>query len=452
MKAGQKVRGRRKALAQAALATALVAIGATAYAQDQGRTVDWSLNLGVEHSDNVGRSADDALIESETIGIAGLQLAIDSDMPRLDTSVSADLQYRDYLDDTFESEVVGGFFGLLSYAFVPDRFIWTIEDNYGQVANQRQLPDTPDNRQDFNYFSTGPDLIIPFGGRTQMILAGRWSDVYYEEGAQVQPGTFGGMVSESTELDGSLALLHQLSDTDSVSLNGSVSETSFDDELVDDYEINEAFVRYAMDARRTQFSIDAGYTVLKQSGESSDGILARLDLTRRVAARSSVGFQIGTEFSTTANTFRRDQTIVGVDAGPGAAVASSDAFQTDYAYVTWTTDWPRSAINIELSARQETHEILTDLDREQLAALFTWSRRMTANIGLNLRGGYTDEKFTVSGLRFDEWVAGFGLNWQLGRNFGLELTANHFEGSGDGAGRDYDENRAYIGVTYGRGT
>jgi hypothetical protein len=449
MKAGQNARGRRKALAQAALATVQVAIVATAYAQDQGRTIGWGLNLGVEHSDNVARSADNE--QDETVGIAGLQLAIDADNPRLDAAVSADLQYRDYLDNTFESEVVGGFFGNVTYAFVPERFLWTVEDNYGQVANQRQLADTPGNRQDFNYFSTGPDVIIPFGGRTQAIIAGRWSDAYYEDGTQVQPGTFGGTVSESEELTGSLALLHQLSDTDSVSLNGSHSETTFDDELVDDYEIQEAFVRYAMDARRTQLSIDAGYTVLKQAGESSDGILARLDLTRRVAARSTVGLQVGTEFSTTADTFRRDQTIVGAEVGPGAAVASSDAFQTDYGYVTWTTDWPRSTLSIELSAREEDHEELTFLDREQLAALFTWSRRMTANIGLDLRGGYTDEKFIETGQRFDEWVAGFGLNWQLGRNFGLELTANHFEGSGDGAGRDYDENRAYIGVTYGRG-
>jgi hypothetical protein len=236
-----------------------------------------------------------------------------------------------------------------------------------------------------------------------------------------------------------------------VSLNGSMSEITFDDELVEDYEIQEAFIRYAMEARRTQLSIDAGYTALKQSGETSDGIIARLDVTRRVAARSRVGFEIGTEFSTTADTFRRDQTIIGVDVGPGAAVAASDPFQTDYAYVTWETDWPRSTLSIELSAREEDHEILTDLDREQLTGLFTWSRRMTANVGLDLRGGYTDEKFVVSGQRFDEWVVGFGLNWQLGRNFGLELTANHFEGSGDVDGRTYEENRAYLGVTFGQG-
>ncbi len=139
-----------------------VALISAAVAMSQAHAATlMTLDLGVEHTDNAGRSEVDP--QSESIGTAGLGLDIDTQRPRLSAEVGANLDYRRYLDDTFDPEVVGGVDANLGFALIPERIVWILEDNYGQISNNRLVADSPDNRQDFNYLSTGPDITLPLG-------------------------------------------------------------------------------------------------------------------------------------------------------------------------------------------------------------------------------------------------------------------------------------------------
>jgi hypothetical protein len=400
--------------------------------------LDWSLDLGVQHSDNITRTETDE--ESETLGIAGVTLNIDSERPRLDTDIAANLQYREYLDDTFESEVVGGLDGEVVYSFVPQRFLWTVQDNYGQIANQRQLVETPDNRQNVNYFSTGPDLIFRLGSRMDLQLTARYEDAYFEN----QP-------TDSTTLLGSLALIRPLSDTTSMSLNGSTSSTEFEeDELFADYDIDEAFVRVEAEGARTTLSADVGYTVVDQAGEETDGLLLRLDVSRRVATRSRLGLQAGVESTGGAESFRRDQQLTGVEPGNEDLIAAGDTYRSEYLYLLFNTDWERGAFAAVLSGRQEAHETATILDRDVYGARVDFSRQLTRRIDADLRAGYSDEEFVNQDFQFDEWFIGAGFTWQLTEQVYLRLRLDHVTGSSDDGSRDYEENRGYIGIAWSR--
>jgi hypothetical protein len=417
----------------------LLAVSAGAQAQEQ--QASWAFDLGARYSDNIGRV--DVNEESETVGIAGLSFAFDIDRRRLDARAAADLRYLHYLDSesTFDDEINGGLEGVLSLAFVPERLVWVAEENYGQVARNRQVADNPDNRQDINYFSTGPDLTLPFGARTTFQVSGRWADAYYEAGDQ-----------DSESLTGSAALIRQISEAVALSLNGTYSEIDFDqDETFVDYTIEQAFLRLTLTGARTTLTLDGGGSRLEQEDDSakSESALARLDLTRQVGSRSSLRLTVGTQPSNSAQTFRRDQELGGVEVGgPDSAVVSGDSFQSDYGYLSFTTDWERSSFTAFLSARQEDHEVFSELDREQYRATVNYSRDLTRNLSVDLRGTYLDEKFTETGFAFDQWGAGIGMRWQLGRQFSLRATVDRFVGSSDDGSRDYTENRAYIGISY----
>jgi hypothetical protein len=417
----------------------LLAIGPGAWAQDQ--QASWGLDLGGRYTDNVGRVEVDE--ESETVGIAGLNFAFDVDRPRLDGSAAADLRYQKYFDDTFDDDVNGGLDGQLSFGLVPERFTWVVQDNYGQVARNRLVADNPANRQDINYFSTGPDITLPFGSRTSLQLSGRWSDAYFEDADQ-----------DSETLTGSAALVRQLSSAATVSLNGSYSELDFDDDDVFvDYEVTQAFLRLQLIGARTTLSLDGGGSRLEQGsgGSESESVLARLNLTRQVGARSTLQLTAGTAPSNTAQTFRLDQEVGGVDVGPDAAVVVGDSTQSDYAYLTFTTDWGRSAFAALLSARSEEHEVFSAFDRDQYRGTLTYSREVTRNLTMDVRGTYLDEKFTETGFAFDQWGAGLGMSWQLAQQISLRVRVDRFVGSSDDGSRDYTENRAYLGINYSGG-
>jgi hypothetical protein len=411
---------------------------APAIGQTQGQQINWGLDLGVRYTDNVGRV--DVNEQSDTVGIAGLNFAIDVNRPRLDARAAADLRYLKYFESDFEDRVNGGLDGSLALAFVPERFVWVAEDNYGQVTRNRAVADNPDNLQDINYFSTGPDITLPLGSRTSFQVQGRYQDAYFEQGN-----------ADSTTTTGSAALLRQLTSATTLSLNVSHSEVDFDDDRVFvDYSVDQAFLRLALTGSRTTLTLDGGGSRLERDHNSgkSDSVLARLDVARLIGARSSLRLVAGTMPSNTQQSFRLDQQLGGVDVGPDSEVVAGDSFKADYAYLTFATDWERGGLTLLLSGRSQEHEVFTDLDRDQYRATLTVTRELTRSVSLDVRGTYLDEKFTNTGFGFDQWGAGLGLRWEIGRRVSLRARVDHYVGTSDDGTRDYTENRAYIGISY----
>lgn len=407
------------------------------YAQGADADLYWSLRGGLEYTDNAGRASVDE--QSETVGIAGFALGLNTDRPRLDAGVDANLEYREYLDDTFDSEVVGGVDGLVSYAFIPERFVWVLTDNFAQISNDRSSADTPDNRQNVNYLSTGPDITVPVGARSFVQLSGRYSDTYYEVSDADHEG-----------LTGSLALGRRLSDITEVSLNGSTTEVEYDDEAFAEYRLDQAFLRWSAVSERTTFILDGGYNVVEQDDDDSGGALARLDFSRAVTTRSRLGLRIGTEFATAGQGLRLDQNLTGIENGTDDAIAASDPYQLNYAYLTWTTDRERGAFSFGLNARSEDHEVQTLEDRDVYGATVTFSRQLSRRLDGLLTGSYRQEELVNTGFEFDEWGVTVGLNWSLGERVSLNLRVQHFDGSSEDGTRDYDENRAFLAIVYSR--
>ena len=394
-------------------------------------------DLGLEYSDNITRVPTDE--QTESVGVARLTLGYEVMRPRLEGRVGADLQYRRYLDNTYDNEVLGGANALLNWSIVPEHLLWVVEDNYGQIAGDRQLPDTPDNREDFNYFSTGPDVRLPLGARTVAEVSGRWSDIYYETSPQGSESALG-----------RLGLVRLLTTESSASINASVEKIRYD-EGFDDYRITEGYARYEATGARTTLSVDGGYTTAEHGEKSSSGPLLRLDLARVITSRSTFTVRAGTEFADTAQAFRLSQTAAGVSPQDQDTVAATDVFRIYYAYLGLRTERERTSFDVTIYGHEELHETSKELDRERVGLGFGWSRHLSPRMDLSVRADYGKEKFDLDDFIFDEWSAGAALGWRLTNSVSLRLSVDHFDGDGDGTVRDYEENRAFLGVRYSRG-
>ena len=417
-----------------------VALITAAVAMSQAHAATLTLDLGVEHTDNAGRSNVDP--QSESIGTAGLGLDIDTQRPRLSAEVGANLEYRRYLDDTFDPEVVGGVDATLGFALIPERIVWFLEDNYGQISINRLVADSPDNRQDFNYLSTGPDITLPLGTRNFFQASGRWSDSYYGDAGQ-----------DSQGLTASVALGHKLSEMTNVSLNGSWSQIEYDDETFEDNEIREAFLRFDATGVRTTLLVDAGYTEAERDNqEPSDGWLGRLTFTRELSARTVLELNAGSEFSDAGESFRLDQEALGIQQGNGDVIAVADVFRNNYVYLGLTAELDRTTLTVGVHGNQERYEDQDTFDRDVVGAAFSIARQVTPRFALGFEADYSKDEFVVGAkVGFDEWFAGLSADWQLTNAWSLRATGFYYEGSGDGIARDYDETRGFIGVRYSLG-
>ncbi|MGE0581089.1 MAG: hypothetical protein AB7P31_02955 [Steroidobacteraceae bacterium] len=407
------------------------------HAQD----VDFGLSIGAYHSDNIRRTG--LAEESQTVGELGMRLGWKREAGRLNANVNADLAYREYFDDAYDSDLQGGFDGALTYWFLPERLSWTFQDNYARALIDPRNVDTPDNQQNANYFTTGPDLRLAVGDRTSVLIGGRWSDAYFEEAT----------AAGNQRLTGTLGVERRLNERSTLSLNGTAERVEFDeDALSSDYDRQSAYVQYATQGARTTLSLRAGGSALHDFGDTTQGPLVDLAIGRQITARSTLTVNAGTELTDSAEAMRREQSIGGVGLEGGNPIVSNDQFQSDYLSIAWALAGARTTLNLAANVRSEDYERDATLNRDSIGATGTLVRRLGARLSWRVFGGWTTQDFNRSDVKFDEWNVGTGFDWLLTETVGVVVTGERFEGSGDslggGNGRDYTENRVTVRLTY----
>lgn len=423
-------RGRPLVIAAAGLCAGIV----------NAQEVDLGLTVGAYHTDNIRRTS--VAEESQTVGELGLRLGWTRDSGRLNANVDANLAYREYFDDAYDSDLQGGFNGRVVYWFLPERLSWEFQDNYARALIDPRNVDTPGNQQNANYFTTGPDLRLPLGDRTNLLVGGRWSDAYFED---TEAG--------NQRLTGTLGIERRMSERSTLSLNATAERVEFDDEAVSsDYDRQSGYLEYAMQGARTNLSLRAGGTVLHDYGDTTNGPLLNLTIERQVSARSTLTLNAGTELTDSADAMRREQQIGGIELDGSNPIVSTDQFQSDFVSLAWALEGARTTLDLAVDLRSEDYERDATFNRDAIGATASLVRRLSARLSWRLYGGWSKQDFDRSDVDFDEWNAGTGFDWLLTETVGVTLTGERFEGSGDtafGAGlRDYTENRVTVRLTY----
>lgn len=417
-------------MSTAAFLVALTGLSAKAAEFDLG------VSAGVGASDNITRVAGDEV--DETMATAGLDLRIRQEGTRLDTNVDGLLAFVDYLDDTFGSEVVGHVSADLQLGLIPERLIWVVQDDFGQTRGDPFAPVTADNRENINYFSTGPDLILRLGSAGFARVYGRYSNVRYED----RP-------LDNDRLLGGLSLGRQLSQTSNISLNAVHESLEYDDSLLNpDYDRQSAFIRMEGSGSRTSLVANLGYTNVDREGDTASGLLASVELERNISAASTLRLTGGTEFTDAGSTFSELQPglLGGIDSG--AVDASADVYERRYVTLAWMFQRNRTSFGLSLSHDDNSYERDVLLDRARSIASLTLERQVTRAMVLRLLGEFIREDFDNVAFKADDWRAGIGGSWNFSRSLALNLDLDHFDRSGSGAVTGYTENRAFLTLSY----
>lgn len=165
------------ASARAGAGLILCLVAPFAIAQDEPSKPEGSIEIGIGHTDNLNRDANE--LESD-IGVLGVGFAGRTDRRWLRAGLAADVEYRRYHADEDDNEVLGSVDGELELHMVPDRVQWDFSVAYGQARIDPLGAVGPANRQYATSFSTGPQLALPLGGRTILQIGGSVSDQSFE--------------------------------------------------------------------------------------------------------------------------------------------------------------------------------------------------------------------------------------------------------------------------------
>ena len=397
----------------------------------------YDIQLGVIESDNIERLPSGGT--NETIGVAQLGFDWHDKRPWLDADIDADLSHLSYFRHTYNDEYIGNFLGAVKLSVVPDLLSWGITDNFGQAPLQPLAPITPANRENINYFSTGPSLSLPVGKTTYLDLTGGYGKVSYQESSL-----------DSTRLTGALGLLHELSKSSSMSVVASEESIRFqNDQQNPDYDRQEALVRFDTKGSRTELGVDLGGSRLRMLAARYSTPLARLQISRRVSPTSTIGLALGHDYSDGADAFRLVQDVGGATLRTQPIVEAAAPFVSNYATLAWNFNYGRTTLDLSAALFRDRYDTNSTLNNERTVANAQASRQVTPVLQLALTEYLVRWQFDSTDDSATESDTGLQLTWRAGRHLSVFLGYFLDKGSGDLHTFQYTENRIWLSIGYG---
>ena len=401
-----------------------------------GADINASAEAGVGYSDNITRvSADES---SETIGAMGLDLLWQERTRRLRGDATVDLSYYEYMDNTFDSELVGTANGTLAFGIVPEMLNWVVQDSFGQAQSDPFAASTPGTREDLNYFTTGPDLTLRLGPTGFGRLFGRWSSTNYEDSPLDAERTTAGV-----------ALGRRPSARSELSLNAVTETVDFDDELNTDFDRDSVFVGWQLNASRTDIDANVGYTWLQRDGGDKEGsALISVFVTRDLSASAILRLTLNQQLGDAGDSLRSQLEGNVVGGAAGQITATSDPFESQLVSLDWTYTRGRTGFLLGASHIEDDYETATQFNSKRDAFTAGVDRRMASALTLDFRATLEKEKFTSAGQESDELRLAAALDWRAWRSVGLRLLVEHFDRDSNTGLTEYKENRAFLTVAY----
>lgn len=435
MRSGARVRAAKwqGSTAWAALLTFLAAARGT-HAGAPG----YEISLGIAQTDNVARVPNNT--QSDTIITQGLGLTWQDVRPRLNADVEANLTYLEYLRHTVTNEVVGNLIGQARFALAPDLLFLNVSDNFGQGLVDPLAADNPANRENINYFSAGPELLLPLGATTLLEMKANYGKVMY----QVSP-------LDDQRADGTIGLVHKLSPNSEASVNVRDEHVDFSNDVQNpDYSRQDAFVHYDAKNARTTLNVDLGYSKLRASQGHASNVLARLDASRKVSPSSTVGFALGHQYSDAGSAFRLEQTLGGANLNTLMVTQTGAPFTSDYASLAWNFQRSRTGFALSADYFKDNYQTPSTLDDKRTQLTARLSRKLTPTLELSVMEQYFRQQFKYLVGNSDETFTDLQLRWQAAQSLSIVIDAYRADRHSEAPGTNYAENRFWVRVAYGR--
>ena len=396
----------------------------------------YQIQVGVIESDNIERLPTGG--SDETVGVEELGFTWHEKRPYLDADIDADVSHLDYFQHSYGSEFVGNFLGLADFKLAPQLFSWSFADNFGQAPLDPLAPITPGNRENLNYFSTGPTLSLPLGQSTSLAVSGQYGRMDYQRSPL-----------DNISLTGAIGLTHELSQYSSISINARAERVDFaNDQLNPDFDRQEAFVRFDTKGSRTELGVDLGYSHLEMLGTGTNTPLARLELSRRVTPSSTVGIALGHDYSDGADSFRLVQTMGGATLNTLPILAAGAPFESNYATLQWNFTRTRTTLNLAASYYRDRYQTDAALNNERTVVDGRAARQITPTLQLSLTEYLVRWEFTGENATATD--SGLQLAWRAGNHVSIFLAYYLSKGSSNIPTFQYTENRLWLSIGYGR--
>lgn len=402
----------------------------------------YSLEYRGEQSDNITFARTNVLSDWVNVGRATLYLR-DPTAPNLRTNIFLDASYENYSKNTIADRTLATLNSNITWLIMPERLSWVVEDYYGQISQNILAANSPNNQQNVNVVSTGPDASLRLGPVDSLTTSLRVGKYNAEQVLPTDPNP------DSNRYYGLLGWRHTASATTNLSLNYDSMRRVFQDTTTNtNYDLHNIYFR--VESRRTArstVSIDLGKSRVVLDGFNAiDGNLVRALYTRRMGVASNLQIRANSLLTDTSNAILSSGGVSSVTT-PIGTIGASNIYRLKEVEATYTQQQGYISNRLRLFAQRQNYEgSLLDLDR--------------AGVNLDLGFGLTD---TLSGVVFGSYTNSHYIDQlfidrdgQVGVRFAYRsrprvlfgLEARKTNRNSSDATRNYDENRLIVSIAY----
>lgn len=414
-----------------ALAALLLVIPAGASALSGGLTA----RAGALYTDNLALTEDDEIEEWVGIGAAGLW--VDHDSPALRAEAVAELEYRDYGDDRFSDETLFSMDAVGEGIIVRERLSWWVEDYFRQAAIDPLAPPTPRNRQDANFFSTGPEAKWRVAPVHSVIAGARYSQFYFSES-----------VLDSRRPSGYVQWVYDVSPRTDVSLNVAAMGVDYSNQTVNEnYKRADATLQLERDMRAGSLELEGGASQIERDrSDDITGHLARFLWDYEMNSASELRVRALSQYTDVGQDIYRT-----AERGNAESLLNeqliSDIYQVNESEIRYLRTGGVTELTLSAQWREEDYDTAElDRDRQRALAHVRWGLSRLTTLGV--RGWYREDDYTSLDRTDQDSLLGLMLDRRLSRSLYVNVEISRRERDSTAPGESFTENRGYLMLRY----
>ena len=408
--------------------------------------IEPGVGVGLLYTDNARLSADDEEDDLVVVGYAGVRIDENSGPFRL--NAEAELIHLNYTRNTYSDQNYPGLRLTGGWEQIRDRLDWQVQNYFTQTLGDSLDGRTPDNVQNTNVFTFGPNIRFPISGRQTVTLNPQYRNFYYEDiGDNNQ--------DNNQQYALSANWFYGMYPTMEVSLDGSVTQVDYDgDARATDYTRSTAHAGLSGTSARSAYSLNLGGTdVDRDESGSTSGFSGNLTWSYNLTGHSSARVYLSSDITDTGNLLLDSQT--NPDDGDFSNVqTSNDVVRNNILRLTYrredatlnTEVWGEFR-DLDYQGGQSDQDDQSDRDVWDVGANLDY--RVTASLTAGLLGRYTridetdinrrDRRYSITG------TVGYQLTRKLRTNFDLRYQNQ----DSNSPVNEYSEFSAFVRLVYG---
>ena len=394
----------------------------------------YGLGYSAVHSNNMALSSTDP--RADWLNIAKGKLALqENDLQNFSARVYSQLEYDDYQHQVFSNQTLFTLNSAATWMIKPQSLSWTAEDYYGQVPIIPFATVTPNNIQNVNVFTTGPNMLVRMDPLNTLAFGARYDNFHA-----------GVANNNSNRVGGFVGWLYQYSPVTVFSLNYHGTHAKYTQNVAaSGYNRQDLFLRMNTHLQETAWVADLGGTWLNQTGPGSvNGVYARLLASHRLTESSTVGVTAMSTITDTEDAILSAETVGGIS---GGISVGTDIYRQDSVSTTYTYSAGYSTDSISLFD-QKLKYYTAPLDQLQTGAGVQMGYQFSGTLLGSIFGSYARSKFYESSVINRIGQGGARLTYEARPNIFLALEGQVTRQRSNAAANSYSENRIVLSVSY----